>query len=311
MNDLINLNKYNLKYKILKDLYTFLSQSIYIKNINFNNLNNISSFEKCKCLIISKNISIYLKNNKIFKINNSILLKIINGNITNKNNIKLYKKNIELIKIYTILFTEKSCSHLSFYLFNNSKLSMINENIECLSIIVEKNSKHSIILNEHLNIFIKKNIKHKKGELFLYKNKKHLSLNLKSKIYLTLFSIIITYFMIFNIPNNYIIMEMNLTMHMKMNHNGYILSYRPKTKSARTMIKQNKQIMKKIDHSIPSFINYGIKNNILKPGQDVKIYIIGPPLNKKSFNKLKDSLKDIPLNIIINNSGDLIKINST
>ncbi len=31
MNDLINLNKYNLKYKILKDLYTFLSQSIYIK----------------------------------------------------------------------------------------------------------------------------------------------------------------------------------------------------------------------------------------------------------------------------------------
>ena len=150
MNDLINLNKYNLKYKILKDLYTFLSQSIYIKNINFNNLNNISSFEKCKCLIISKNISIYLKNNKISKINNSILFKIISENITNKNNIKIYKRNIELIKIYTILFTEKSCSHLSFYLFNNSKLSMINENIECLSVIVEKNSRYSIILKSFL-----------------------------------------------------------------------------------------------------------------------------------------------------------------
>lgn len=311
MNDIISLNKYNLKYNILKDLYAFLSQSIYLKNINFNNLNNISSLEKCKCLILSKNISLYLKNNKIYEITNSILFDIIKENTSNKQNICTYKKNIELIKLYVILFTDKNCSHLSFYLFNNSNLSMLEENKECLSIIIEKNQKHSVILDEHLNIFVKKKIKHKKGELFIYKNKNRFSLSFKYKIYLIVFSLIITYFMIFNIPNNYIIMEMNLTMHMKMNYNGYILSYMPKTKSAQKMIKQNKQVIKKINHSIPSFINYGIENKILKPGEEVKIYIIGPPLHSKYFIKLKESLKDIPLNIIINNSGNLIKINST
>lgn len=307
----INLNKYNLKYKVLRDLYTFLTQSIHLKYINFNNLNNISSFNKCKCLILSKNISLYLKENEISQINNTLLFKIIKENIKNRHNLKLYKKNIELIKFYTILFSEKSLSHLTFYLFNNSKISMINENKECLSIVIKKQNKTSIILNEHLNVFSKKHVKENKGDIFIYKYSENFSLGVKYKLYLATFSFIVIYLLMFNIPNNYIIMEMNMTMHMKMNQNGYILSYRPKTPGARTMIKKNKQVIRTLNHSIPSFIDYGLENNILKPGSHVKIYVIGPPLKDKFFYHLEDSLKDKKLNITINNSGNLVKINST
>lgn len=52
MNTTQTLNKYNLKCKIIKDIFTFLSQSIYLKNINFKRFKNVSSYEKSKCLII-------------------------------------------------------------------------------------------------------------------------------------------------------------------------------------------------------------------------------------------------------------------
>lgn len=304
-------NKYNLKYKVLRDLYTFLTQSIHLKYINFNKINNISSFNKCKCLILSKNISIYLRENDISQINNTLLFKIIKENIKNKHNLKLYKKNIELIKFYTILFSEKSLSHLTFYLFNNSKISMMNENKECLSIIIKNQNKTSIILNEHLNVFSKKYVKKNRGDIFIYKYSEGISSGIKYKLYLSTLSIIVVYLILFNIPNNYIIMEMNMTIHMKMNQNGYILSYRPKTPKARTMIKQNKQVIRTLNHSIPSFIDYGLNNNILKPGSYVKIYVIGPPLKAKFLNRLEDYNRDKNLNITINNSGNMVKINGT
>ncbi len=305
------LNQYNLKHKVLKDLYTFLIQSVHLKYINFKEFKNISSFNKCKCLILSKNISYYLKEKEICKINNSLLYKLIKENIKNKRNLKLYKKNIELIKFYTILFTDKSLSHLTFYLFNNSKLSMLKEDKPFLSIVIKKDGKTSVILDETLNVFTKRNIKEPKGDIFTYRHNDGFSLNIKYKFYLFLFSFIIGYFLFFNIPNNYIIMEMNLTMHMKMNQNGYILSYRPKTKGAKNMIKENRQYIRTLNHSIPSFIDYGLEKDILKPGNHVKIYIIGPPLKDKFFNKLHESLKDKHINITINNGGSLIKINST
>ena len=310
MNTNQTLNKYNLKCKIIKDIFTFLSQSVYFKNINFKRFKNVSSYEKSKCLIISKNLSNYLRENKINKINNSTLLSIIINN-ANKNNLKIYKKNIELIKFYTILFTEKSCSHLTFYLFNNLNNSINEENKECLSIIIDKTPKRTIILNEYLDIITKKYSKETKGEIFLYREENNIFKNIKHKVSLCFFSIIIGYLLIYKIPSNYIVMEMNLTMHMKMNHNGNIISYKPKTKSAKNMIKETKQLNRKMNDTIPYFINYGLENNILKPGEKVKIYIMGPPLNNRFFESLKNSLQGIPLNIIINNSGNLIKINRT
>lgn len=304
------LNKYDLKYKVMKDIYTFFSQSNNFKNINFKNLGNISSFEKSKCLLISKNLYKYMKLNGINDYDDKTILKILLKN-NYKLNLKLRKKNIELIKFYTNLFLDKNCSHLAFYLFNNSSISLMNQNENSMCIVIYKTPKYSVILNEHLDVFTKKHLKHKNGEIFTNKKWNTFSINVKYKLYLCIVAIIISYSLIFNTPNNYVIMEMNLTMHMKMNHNGYILSYRPKSKVGKKMVKQTKPINKKFNSSIPSFINYGIENKILKPGEEVKIYIIGPPLKNKIFENLKSSLKDVPLNIIINNSGNLIKINRT
>lgn len=303
-------NTQNLKHKVLKDLYTFVCQSTYFKNINLKKIKNSSPYAKMKCLILSKNLSKYIKENNIKEISNSTLIPLVVNN-TSKLNFKLYKKHFELIKLYTIMFTEKSCSHLAFYLYNNINESNINENKENLSIVIEKNSKYTLILRDNLDIFVKKHCKKQKGEVFTEKMKKNVFLGIKHQLYLCFFSVIVVYLLIYNIPNNYIIMEMNLTMHMKMNHNGHVLSYKPKSKSARVMINETKKLKGKIDHTIPTFINYGLENKIIKPGENVKIYIIGPPLNKKLFEKLKCSLANTPLNIIINNSGNLIKINST
>ena len=303
-------NTKNLKYKIIKDIYTFLSQSPYFKNINFKNFNNASSYEKSKCLSLSKNLSKYIKENSIEEITNSTIIPLIINN-TSKSNLKLYKKHLELIKFYTILFTEKSCSHLTFYLYNNSDMSKMERNKESISIVIDKTPKYTIILNEHLDIFVKRYCKKTKGEIFTHTKRKNIFLTLKYQVYLCVFSMIVIYLLIYNIPNNYIIMEMNLTMHMKMNHNGYVLSYKPKSRSAKIMMNETKKVKGKINNTIPNFINYGLEKDILKPGEKVKIYIIGPPLNKKLFENLKNSLSDIPLDIIINNSGNLIKINST
>lgn len=303
-----NLNKYELKNKVMKDLFIFLSQSPHIKNINFKKVNNISQFEKSKCINLSKNLSKYLTKNNITEISSKTILPIIKRHVQHS---RVYEKNIELIKLYTILFHEKNCSHLTYYLYNNSNFGIITEDKKCLSIVIERFPKFCLILNEHLDIFTAKHIKERKGKVFLYKDKELFITKIKHKTYLFLFSIIIGYLLIYNIPNNYIIMEMNLTMHMKMNHTGHIISYRPKTKSAKVMIKQNKQLRRSIHHSIPSFINYGLQNNILKPGSKVNIYVIGPPIRKKFFENLKNSLEDVPVEIIINNSGNLIKINRT
>ena len=294
----------------MKDIYTFFSQSNNFENINFKNLGNISSFEKSKCLLISKNLRNYIKLNGISQWDDNTILKSFYKNHHHMN-LKIRKKNIELIKFYTNLFLDKNCSHLSFYLFNNSSISLMNKNENSMCIVIHKTPKYSVILNEHLDVFTKKHLRKCCGEIFIKKKWNTFSLNIKHKFYLCLCGIITAYFLIFNTPNNYIIMEMNLTMHMKMNHKGYILSYRPQSKLAKNMIKQTQHVSKKFHSSIPSFINYGIENKILKPGNEVKIYIIGPPLKNKLFENLKSSLKDIPLDIIINNSGNLIKINRT
>lgn len=305
-----DLNKYNLKYKVMKDIYTFFSQSSRFKNINFKNLGNISSFEKSKCLLISKNLCNYIKSNGISQWSDDTIVKSLYKNIKNIN-LKIHKKNIELIKFYTNLFLDKNCSHLSFYLFNNSSISLMNQNENSMCIVLYKTPKYSVILNEHLDVFTKKRVKKCCGEIFMKRKWNTFSANIKHKFYLCVCGIITSYFLIFNTPNNYIIMEMNLTMHMKMNNRGYILSYRPQSKLARNMIKQTQPISRKFNSSVTSLINYGIENKILKPGNEVKIYIIGPPLKNKLFENLKLSLKDIPLDIIINNSGNLIKINRT
>ena len=303
-------NTKNLKYKILKDLYTFLSQSPYFKNINFNNIKKSSAYEKSKCLNLSKNISNYMKEHNIKEIKDSTILSLIVHN-TPKSSFKIYKKHIDLIKFYTMLFTEKSCSHLTYYLYNNSNIIKMEKNKENISIVINKSKKHAIILNEHLDIFTKKYCKNSAGELFTHTKRKNFLFTLKYQAYLCVFSIIVIYLLIYNIPNNYIIMEMNLTMHMRMNHNGYVLSCKPKSRSAKVMINETKKVKGKINNTIPNFINYGLEKRILKPGEKVKIYIIGPPLNEKIFENLKNSLHNIPLDIIINNSGNLIKINST
>lgn len=302
-------NKKNLKQQILKELFTFLSQSKFIKNVNFKGFNKVSIIEKYKCLILSKNLSNYLKNNKIIPINNSSLINIITKH-TKPTNLKIYKKNIELVKFYTLLFTEKSCSQLATYLFKNLNISSLDGK-DYLSIVIHKTSKYSIVLNENLDIFTKKHLKKQLGEIFINKKEKTILKDIQHKALLFVFSIIVTYVLIYNIPSNRVIMEMNSTMHIKMNHNGNIISCKPKNSSAKNIIKNTKQLNKKLNVAIPHFINYGLENNLIHPGEKVKIYVIGPPLNNKFSENLKNSLRDIPLNITINNSGNLIKINRT
>lgn len=302
-------NKKNLKEQILKELFTFLSQSKLLKNVNFRRFNKISIIEKYKCLILSKNLSIYLIKNKVVPINNKSLINIIKKH-TKPNNLKIYKKNIELIKFYTLLFTDKNCSHLATYLFKNLKISSNNEK-NYLSIVIYKFSKFSIILNENLDISTKKHSKKQLGELFLNNSEKTLLKDVKYKALLFAFSLIVTYVLIYNIPSNRVIMEMNSTMHIKMNHNGNVISCKTKNRSAKHIIKNTKQLNKKLNVAIPQFINYGLENNLISPGEKIKIYVIGPPLNNKFSENLKNSLRDIPLNITINNSGNLIKINRT
>lgn len=302
-------NKKNLKQQILKELFTFLSQSKFVKTVNFKGFNKVSIIEKYRCLILSKNLSNYLKNNKIIPINNKSLINIITKH-AKPNNLKIYKKNIELIKFYTLLFTDKNCSHLATYLFKNLNISSLDKK-NYLSITIYKDPKHSIILNENLDISTKKNFKKPLGEIFINQEERTILKDVKHKALLFVFSIIVTYILIYNIPSNRVIMEMNSTMHIKMNHNGNIISCKPKNSSAKNIIKNTKQLNKKLNVAIPHFINYGLENDLIHPGEKVKIYVIGPPLNHKFSENLKNSLQNIPLNITINNSGNLIKINRT
>lgn len=305
-----NLNKDNLKYKILKDIFIFLNQSKYFSHIEFKNLNKISRNLRLKLLYLSKQISNYILKNNLTSITKNSLMKILNENFKDEN-FKIYSKNIELIKFYTILFVEKPCSHLTFYLFNNinEKIDFEDENL--LSVIIKKTQKECIILNENLDVFVKRLNKFKEGEIFLYKHKNFMYSNLKQKVSLFFFTIILGYILIYNIPTNHIILEMNLSLHMKSNHSGRIISCKPKSSKGKIMIKNTKNINSKIGNTIINFIDYGLENKILKPGQNVKIYIIGPPLKNKIFENLKSSLKDVPLDVHINNSGNLIKINRT
>lgn len=297
-------------YKILKDIFIFLYQSKYFKDVEFKNLKKISKTSRLKCLYISKHISNYICKNNLPSISTSSLIEIITKNFKD-HNFKIYMKNIELIKLYTILFLEKSCSHLAFYLFNNMDHKNDSEHKSFLSIVITKTQKQSVILNENLDVFIKRLNKSPDGKPFLYKNKSVMYSNLKQKLSLFIFTVIVGYIVIYNIPTNHIILEMNLTMHMKSNHNGRIISCKPKSSSAKTMLKNTKNTNSKINTIIITFIDYGLENNILKPGQNVKIYILGPPLKDGTFDNLKSHLKDIPLDILINNSGNLIKINRT
>ncbi len=310
MKNSLILNNNNLKFKVMKDIFIFLSQSKSFTAIEFKKFNKISLDDKLKCLNLSKHISMCIKKNKITDITDIYILKMVSLYFKN-HDFNLYKKNIELIKFYTILFTEKSCSHLTFYLFNNIDFSTIYKNKNCLSIVIKQTKKYTIILNENLNIFSKTYFKKVIGEPFVYKDKTYKYINLKYKLFFVISVLMMFYTSVYSIPSNHVIIEMNLTMHMKINHGGRVISYKSSNKSAKNMIKYAKNLNSKINNTIYSFINYGLENNILIPGEKVKIYIIGPPLDNNFFENLENSLKDIPINIIINNSGNLVKINST
>lgn len=302
-------NTINLKHRVLKDLFTFLSQSKNFKNINFKNFNRTPIFEKYKCLVLSKNLSIYLKDKNIENLTTSYILSIIFKH-SNKNDMRFCKKNIELIKFYTLLFSEKSCSHLAIYLFKNLNISSL-ENRNCLCVTIKKKDNLSIILNENLDIFTKKFSKKDVGEIFFNTQKSNLFQNIEHRALLLIFSIFISYTLICNIPSNHLIIEMNSTTHIKMNHKGNIISCKPKGKISKNIVKNTKHPNKNINSTLPKFLNYGLENQIIKPGEKINIYITGPPLNKKLSESLKSSLTGLPLNIIINNSGNLIKINRT
>ena len=303
-----NYKKYDLKVKIIKNIFKSISKNSQFENINFKSFKKISPCKIKNILQLSKYLSAYMDKHKIHKISNDTIILSIKKFICNKKLLKFYIRNIERIKFYVLLFNDKSCSHLVHYILNNYNINQIKKSNKFISIVIGKEGNYSIILNENLDVTTSKCNK-TEGNVFKYK--KRIYIDMKYKISLLFLSIILTQLIIFNIPDNYLILEMNLVVHMKLNNSGNIISLKPKTKSALDMINQTKQINKKMSTVIPNFISYSLDNNILKPGEKIKIYVIGPPLSKKDCENLKNSLKSKPVNIIINNSGSLVKINET